>query len=429
MFWSFAIYALCFSSARGFVAPSNQLFNRQRVLAIHANPDATFTDLATVEAEIRSMRVKEIKAELAKLNVSSQDAFEKEELVQRLLKARRNDSKKVKEMFSKTPDTDESSHLITVPLYFASLNSDLKVAAVNMDGGIRVNPSDQPYATIEIQVENDNGEIFSLRLLLDTACSGFVLRPSIVDKYDLPKLSTPVTMTSAGGTAGATGLTQLSKYSLGNQSFGPLPAAVQDIGALPKTLDGIIGLSFLSQFSVVDMDFKNGKVSFYPTSSPQPVDPNPETMVAKGSMEIIPQLGIYTTEVYLGSRGPVKMLVDSGAACSFLNWNGVEQLGIARNDNSFLQRLPNPTAAMGSDNVAMQLTHRIYVSSVLKIGTGTGLSLKDSKRLGIDIGNIAIIDSLRDQNVGGILGIDALMRCSSVRLIFHGAKKKIILFE
>ena len=54
-------------------------------------------------------------------------------------------------------------------------------------------------------------------------------------------------MTGAGGTVGATGLTQIEKFSLNqdekpgnaNPTFGPLPAAVQDIGALPSTLDGI----------------------------------------------------------------------------------------------------------------------------------------------------------------------------------------------
>ena len=88
--------------------------------------------------------------------------------------------------------------------------------------------------------------------------------------------------------------------------------------------------------------------------------------------------------------------------------------------------------AMGSDNVAMQLTHRINVSSVLKLGDASsspGLSLKDSRRLGIDIGNIAILDSLRGQNVGGILGIDALMRSSCVRLVFNGGQKEVLLYD
>ena len=371
---------------------------------------ATATATATSGDEIREMRVKELKTELSKLKISTDDVFEKEELVRRLLGAR------------KTKD----SEAICAPLYFTSLSTDLKIAAVNMNGGITVNPSDQPYATIEVEVQGGVSP-FTLRLLLDTACSGFVLRPSTVGKYNLPKLSTPVTMTSAGGTAAATGLTQLNRFSLGGHSFGPLPAAVQDIGALPSSLDGIVGLSFMNQFSGVNFDFEKGQVSFYPKNTPLPKASKPHA--AKGSMELIRHLGIYTVDVYLGSRGPVKMIVDSGAASSFLNWNGVEQLGIPRDDSSFLERISSPTAAMGSDNVAMVLTHRLYISSAIKFADGPGLSLKDAKRLGIDIGDIAILDSLTSQNVGGILGIDALMRCSSVRLELGGPNKEIIVYD
>jgi hypothetical protein len=75
----------------------------------------------------------------------------------------------------------------------------------------------------------------------------------------------------------------------------------------------------------------------------------------------------------------------------------------------------------------MQLTHRINVSSALRLGRGElpGLALKDSKRLSIDIGDIAILDQMRSQGVGGILGIDALMRCKCVRMSFQGPRKAI----
>lgn len=222
-----------------------------------------------------------------------------------------------------------------------------------------------------------------------------------------------------------TGLTQLGRFRLGGASFGPLPAAVQDIGALPSSLDGIIGLSFLSQFSVVEMDFIKGELVLYKRGEPAPVVDD-SRVVAKAEMSLLP-LGIYVVDVFLGSRGPVKMLVDSGASCTFLNWKGVSDLGIDRNDNSFLERLSSPMGAMGSDNVAMQLTHRINVSSALRLGRGElpGLSLKDSKRLSIDIGEIAILEQMRSQGVGGILGIDALMRCKGVRMSFQGPRKEI----
>ena len=387
---------------------------------LYASED--FVKDGTLLDELRAMRVKELKAELSAFQVATQDVFEKEQLVQRLYEARKRGDKP-KQTFSKAA-SQTSGTVIRAPLFFTSMDQDLRIAAVNMDGGITVNPSDQPYATIQIQVEL-GGKTFPLSLLLDTACSGFVLRPSVVDKYNLPKLQTPVTMTGAGGTVGATGLTQLERFRLGEASFGPLPAAVQDIGALPSSLDGIIGLSFLSQFSAVEMDFIKGELVLYKRGEPAPALDD-SSVVAKGDMTLLP-LGIYVVDVFLGSRGPVKMLVDSGASCTFLNWKGVSDLGIDRNNNSFLERLSSPMGAMGSDNVAMQLTHRLKVSSALRLGRGElpGLSLKDSKRLSIDIGEIAILDQMLSQGVGGILGIDALMRCKGVRMSFQGPRKEI----
>jgi predicted aspartyl protease len=444
VYFTLLLAVLCFSD--GFLSlRQSSHAGRQRLLSqttfnwrIKSGNPPVDTGDGLLEDKIRSMRVKEIKAELSELNVSTQDVFEKEELVQRLLEIRKNG----KPPTTASPRRSTSgTDVIVAPLYFTSMDSNLKIAAVNMDGGIRVEPGDQPYATIEFQVTPDGGgSSFPLRLLLDTACSGFVLRPSVVEKHNLPKLSTPVTMTGAGGTVGATGLTQLSKFSIGGESFGPLPAAVQDIGALPSVLDGIVGLSFLNNFAAVDMDFANGKLSLYKRGSDLPdiSSDQTSTLVARGTMEVLPQLGIYTVDVTLGSRGPVKMLVDSGAANTFLNWKGVEDLGLSRTDDSFLQRLSKPMGAMGSDNIAMQLTHRLGVSSTLKLGNGKssidnsslpGLSLKETKRLKIDIGDIAILDNMRGQNVGGILGIDALMRSTCVRTIFDGPKKEILMYQ
>jgi hypothetical protein len=200
-------------------------------------------------------------------------------------------------------------------------------------------------------------------------------------------------------------LTQISKFDIGGESFGPLPAAVQDIGALPQSLDGIIGLSFLNQFSCADMDFVNGKIVLYKRGSGMPsIESASGTLVARGDMSMLPQLGIYTVDCFLGGRGPVKLLVDSGAANTFLNWKGIENLGISRDNNSVLKRLDNPMGAMGSDNTVARLTHRIHVSSSLQIGsktTGDGLSLKNAKRLHIDIGDIAILDVLQPYGVVG----------------------------
>jgi hypothetical protein len=93
--------------------------------------------------------------------------------------------------------------------------------------------------------------------------------------------------------------------------------------------------------------------------------------------------------------------------------------------------------AVGSDNVAMELTHRVTVGSTLKIGSGgskrePGVSLADDARnLRIEIGDIAILEQLQGDGVGGILGIDALMRCSKVLFRFGGrlSENELMLYE
>ncbi len=426
---AYFVLSVIFSSTEAFLSPRHTAgpsSSRWRIASCDTDHD--------FEGQIRSMRVKDIKEELSKLNIATQDVFEKEQLVQRLLQVRRN-GKDLKYPRHSNVTASQTNSIVVAPLYFTNMDSRTKVAAVNIDGGIEVNPSDQPYATVEFQVlPEGGGPTFPLRLLLDTACSGFVLRPSVVERYKLPKFSTPVTMTGAGGTVGATGLTQLSKFFLGEESFGPLPAAVQDIGALPSGLDGIVGLSFLNNFAAIDMNFVKGELLLYKRGSNVP-QVSSSTLAAQGTMDLIPHLSIYTVDVMIGSRGPVKMLVDSGAAMTFLNWKGVGDIDLSRNDSSFLQRLPRSMAAMGSDNIAMELTHRIGVSSTLNLGNSLtaknlpGVSLEGSKRLSIDIGEIAILDSMRGQNVGGIMGIDALMRATYVRLILDGPKKEILMYQ
>jgi predicted aspartyl protease len=386
--------------------------------------------------EIRSMRAKDIKGQLDKRRISTQGIFDKEDLVQRLFEARKNPpyyestQRQTQSDYSRRKQTTSASgtttsrmnKVIQVPLYLTSLQSGTRIAALN-GSGITVEAKDHPYPSIKIKVMPVSGNEFTLNLLLDTACSGMVLRPSVVQQHKLPSLSTPVTMTGAGGTAMNTGLTQLDRYRLDESSeisFGPLPAAVQDIGALPSTLDGIIGLSFLNQFEGIDMNFRRGTLSLYPRGTKLPPPQSDLTLVAEGPMSLVPSLGVYMVDVVLGGRGPVKMLVDSGASDSFLNWKGVSDLSLSR-DSKFLDRLPVPMGAMGSDAVAMELTHRIGISSNLNLGKcyQVGLSLKDTKRLSIGIGNIAILEAVKGAGVGGILGIDAFMRCVSVRLSFH----------
>ena len=97
--------------------------------------------------------------------------------------------------------------------------------------------------------------------------------------------------------------------------------------------------------------------------------------------------------------------------------------------------------AMGSDNAVMQFTHRLHVSSQINFENGRsnnsnsqllpGLSLQgdDRRRLPIDIGNIPILDALQSQGVGGILGVDVMMRCAAVQMTFRGPKQCITLLN
>jgi predicted aspartyl protease len=417
----------------------------QRAFHVSAAPRMSLQsdDGATAMEEVRSMSVADIKRELIRLKTPFNDVFEKEGLIRRLHDARSKTSNTRTTTTTTTKATSTRSDVLQAPLYFTSLDTDVRIAAVNLeDGGITVNPADQPYPTIQIQVPHTKTTgTYTLTLLLDTACSGLVLRPNVVAKYGLPSYNNPVTMTGAGGVSGKTGLTQLETFTLADASFGPMPAAVQDIGGLPQKLDGIIGLSFMSQFAGVEMDFRRGVVSFFKTQAAldennnshrkdDDDDSKPMKIIAEADMELVPRLGIYTVDVLLGGRGPVKMLVDSGAASSFLNWKGVTDLGLERSSAAIVP-IEGSMGAMGSDNMAIRLTHRIGVSSSLNLGRGSrssssssypGLPLQDA-RLPIDIGQIPILDSV--QGAGGILGIDALMRCATVRFSFKGSRPRL----
>ena len=417
---------------------------------------------------LRSLRVKELKSELDSRGISTRDAFEKEELVQRLytakLSASDNDSSpKKKKKKKKKPRRydDEEDNIndvsdatneiyddsykqsdpvqipqstqdnIIVPFEYFSLEASKSVAAINSpDTYIR--PSEGKYAAIKVTFQRAAGTQVSLNLLVDTACSGLVISPSTVDRVnrECPGIfqmqNVGATMTTAGGSQGA----DVAKWdtstemlvggvsvSPGSGSMSNL-AAVQDIGALPSGLDGIIGLSFLNQFSTVDFDFANGRLCLYKkdVDAPFPSNDNfPLSIVAEGGLKLT-RLGIYTTPTSLGGRGPVSMLVDTGAASTFLNWNGVSQLNLSR-DSPLVNPIAASIGAMGADNVALQLTHRFILKrwnlSTENAYSPAGLPCLDG--MNIDIGDLPVLESLKGDGVGGILGADLLMMCDLVR--------------
>ena len=437
---------------------------KQFLLLSSSSSSSSVDSNADMSITIATMNISEIKAELLRRKIPIHDVFEKDELIRRLRQARQNDSQQeantatketsvkanTETIESKTSNHNHNHHknnvgstTTTTPLYFTTMDAGMRVPANGGNGGgIIVEPSSQPYATMKIQIPSSKrqhassssssspSEYHTLSLLVDTACTGFVLRPNIVQQYQLPSYETPVTMQGAAGISQTTGLTQLSTFTLfpatnnnnnapPPKTFRSLPAAVQDIHGLPMVLDGIIGLSFINQFAAMEFDFRNGLIHFYKDRSaipPLPTTDNHEMVVVDTKLNMIGSLGIYTVPVYIGGRGPVQMLVDTGASCTLLNWKGVADLGLSPSSSKQISRIAIPTGAMGSENVAIQLTHRLHVSSSFQMGDqlSSGIPISPETRMPIDIGQIPVIDNI--PGVGGILGIDALMRCRTLRI-------------
>jgi hypothetical protein len=86
---------------------------------------------------------------------------------------------------------------------------------------------------------------------------------------------------------------------------------------------------------------------------------------------------------------------------------------------------------VGSDNMANPLTHRIYVSSRMSLTSASddGVSLADERRLAVDIGDLPILQQLRSQGIGGILGLDVLRRVDMVRLRCRGSQANLEIYE
>jgi hypothetical protein len=246
------------------------------------------------------------------------------------------------------------------------------------------------------------------------------------------------TMTSAGGSQGAgvakwddstnmmVGGRVVQHSNIGSMSN---VAAVQDIGALPRGLDGIIGLSFLRNFATVDFDFANGQLCLFEKDVDPPLptiignSDDQEQMlaiVAQGTLALT-KLGIYATQVNLDGRGPANMLVDTGAASSFLNWNGVAQLNLDRN-SPLINSIVGSIGAMGADNMALQLTHRfvlkrrwnLMITENAYSPAGIELGVENGG-INVDIGDLPVLETLKGDGVGGILGADLLMLCDVVR--------------
>ncbi|KAL7535375.1 hypothetical protein ACHAXR_011128 [Thalassiosira sp. AJA248-18] len=446
------------------------------------------------------MRVRELKLELESLNVSTQNALEKEELVQRLYNARlssdsgssnsgesKQGKKKKKkrrryddedvmgtsEMESTTVidsaksetesvptnkwagDTDSSNPAtaaaptkngwtITTPFIYHELETSKSVAAQNAED-IYIRPSAGKYAAITVQLKKE-GQPSSIEwtLLVDTACSGLVLRPDAVARANqqcpgiLHTISNAGTMTMAGSSQGASVAKwdSYTKLLVGGLEINHANvAACQDIGALPSGLDGIIGLSFLDQFACVDFDFVNNELRL-DRMDLDPLIPNMNDIVAQGPLSLT-ALRIYTADMTLDGRGPVKLLVDTGAAGSFLNWKGVSDMRLSTSSPQ-IEPIREQIGAMGADNMALKLTHRFtlkrrwnLVAENNAVGDFCpGIGLRDNERSDIDISDLPVLEGLKGDGVGGILGADLLMMCDVVRFCgLNGSSPTMILMK
>ena len=229
-------------------------------------------------------------------------------------------------------------------MQFYSMDSGRSVAAANSND-VFLRPSPGKFACIQVDLGNQR----LCSLLVDTACTAVVLRPSVVAKYSLPTYGAGATMTAAGGSNMAGSLTQLERFTLkgvkSTQTFGPLPSAVQDIGALPMALDGIIGLSFLSQFACVDFDFENGNLILHKSVRDPPMGMN-QKVIGKADL-ILTSMRVWAANINIDGKGPVKMLVDTGAASTIMNWKGVADMGLSRSSDE-VERNMNSIGAMGA---------------------------------------------------------------------------------
>jgi len=386
--------------------------SRWHVLMTHKNTVSTLSHLEI--EQIKGMRIKQLKEELKVYGIPINDVFEKEELVRRLVKA------KSQKGFSNNQARNGSSDMLQVPMSFFALEASRSVSGTSSIGEIYLRPSPGQYPAIDLHIPNGD----KLTMLVDTACSGIVLRPSSAKKQGMKIVDNPISMTSAGGTA-ETKLSQIDRFSVQGKQFGPSPIAVQDIGALPSQLDGILGLQFLSQFAHVTFDFDKKVLQL---SNTEVATPEEGMLVGEGEL-LYTRFGVWAVNCILDGKGPVKMLLDTGAASSILNWKGVSDLGLNRSSPEVCIN-KSPIGAMGADNLAIQLTHRITFEESVKLDeTSIGLSLGIEGSLDIDIGTLPILDMLLSDGVGGIIGSDALMRCSSLKLMLKGSSKKVYFYR
>ena len=444
-----------------YTCPTSTPQNNRFLHVLFSSQDEDILTTSLLE-KIRSMRVREIKNQLDDVRISTTDCFEKEELVQRLYeyrlkigsteieggksttKSATGTTTKAKPATSTSPSTTTTT--IRVPLDFHSLSTQ-SVRSQNADNlYLRPSPGKFPSIKVSLPSRQINNEKVTLNLLVDTACSGIILRPDVAKTLQLPTITTGVTMTAAGGTVGSNNnVYNLDCMQLNDENQTVLRDFVvvgQDIGALPPALDGIIGLSFLDLYHSVSFDFTSGLLILQEKENSKTEYDNPMLYnVIAETLLLRSRLGIYIAPMTLDGRGPVKMIVDTGAASTFLNWKGARDMNIDQT-HPLVAYNRDAIGVMGADNTALALTHRFILkrrvnfdsSSITNMrGSGStvgmftpGLDIiesnaKDNENssnsgVNIDIGDLPVLEAMKSEGVGGILGSDILMRCDVVHL-------------
>jgi len=397
---------------------------------------------------LKKMRVKEIKEELKAFRLRTNDVFEKDALIMRLFeakKAKKNESKP-RNSSTESPSkknnkkNNNNSDDIRIPLEFISLEDMKPIQTRDSRGSVSLTPMAGKFPVITMEIPSSKAKDSKmLTMMVDTACSGFVLRPSVVQKHGLPMYGGDgVSMTTAGGTASGTGLSQVNNLKLVDGSeFASFPVAVQDVGALPEQLDGIVGLSFLSQFNSIIFDFPRSELilnkKLENEMSPSTLEKANIELITDAEMKFC-RLGIWAANVVLDGRGPVKMLVDTGATSTYLNWNGVEDMNLSR-DHPLVSRNSNPIGALGGNDQVLSLSHRFTLKRRFKLDGmstdtfSTGLELTESDEVNIDIGDLPVLQAIQSEGINGILGSDLLFRCDLLRLNLSRTLPSVSLLE
>lgn len=436
-----------------FVHPRTNVVQLHNAASSSSNTDEKPSDAAcssqhdtsdekpTLLESIQQMRVKEIKKELDDAGISSSDCFEKSELVQRLYDYKVQQPTSEKQSNNVTQKKDQNANrsksskgVIRVPMEFHSLTTN----SVPSKNNVYLRPSPGKFPAISVTLPSKNNK--KLTLLVDTACSGLILRPNVASSLQLPKINAGVTLTAAGGSMNGSNnsVCSLDTMKLMDEDQTILKDFIvlaQDVGALPPVLDGIIGLSFLERFHSISFDFEKGELVLLNSGNknkgtasiileyenPMMYETLAETNLQRS------RLGIYIAQTTLDGRGPVKMIVDSGAAATFLNWKGVGDLNMDRS-HPLISYNSEAIGIMGADNNALALSHRFVLKRRINFASSNGSNLgmfapgleidNDDNgavdSVNVDIGDLPVLQQMRSEDVGGILGNDILMRCDVV---------------